>query len=72
MGEAKRPGAMANSRECFEFGPVFPQMGNPFDALYAAKEGWCPRLFLGQSEDAFAVNVFAPAGNLKHLPVMVG
>lgn len=40
--------------------------------MYAGKKGWFTRDFLGQSEDAFSLNVFAPVteGRSK-IPVMV-
>ncbi|PBK88902.1 alpha/beta-hydrolase [Armillaria gallica] len=57
---------------CFEFGPSFPQPISGFDEMYAGKKGWFTRDFLGQSEDAFSLNVFAPVteGRSK-IPVMV-
>lgn len=58
--------------ECTEFGPSFPQGPSPFDKLYKDKEGWLSREFLGQSEEAFTVNVFAPSGQRENLPVLVG
>lgn len=58
--------------QCFEFGPSFPQPISGFDEMYAGKKGWFTRDFLGQSEHAFSLNVFAPVteGRSK-IPVMV-
>ncbi|KIW65406.1 hypothetical protein PV04_07669 [Phialophora macrospora] len=59
-------------RDCLEYSASFPQHGNPFDKLYGGKvPGWLSRDSLGQSEDAFTVNVFSPAGDYLELPVIV-
>ncbi|KAK0473351.1 Alpha/Beta hydrolase protein [Armillaria novae-zelandiae] len=59
--------------QCFEFGPSFPQPMSGFDEMYAGKKGWFTRNFLGQSENAFSLNVFAPVTTegLSKIPVMV-
>ncbi|KAK0235274.1 Alpha/Beta hydrolase protein [Armillaria nabsnona] len=66
------PTSWTKPLQCFEFGPSFPQPISGFDEMYAGKKGWFTRDFLGQSEDAFSLNVFAPVtkGRSK-LPVMV-
>ncbi|PBK71369.1 alpha/beta-hydrolase [Armillaria solidipes] len=69
---AQPPTAWTKPLQCFEFGPSFPQPISAFDKMYAGKKGWFTRDFLGQSEDAFSLNVFAPVtkGRSK-IPVMV-
>lgn len=66
------PHAWQSTLKCTEFGPSFPQMTSPFDTMYKSKPGWIDRSFLGFSEDAFSVNVFAPGSTrVDGLPVMV-
>lgn len=69
---AQPPTSWTEPLQCFEFGPSFPQPISPFDEMYAGRKGWFTRDFLGQSEDAFSLNVFAPAlERPAKLPVMV-
>ncbi|KIY68042.1 alpha/beta-hydrolase [Cylindrobasidium torrendii FP15055 ss-10] len=66
------PHTWESTLKCTEFGPSFPQMTSPFDNMYKSKRGWIDRSFLGFSEDAFSVNVFAPGSTrVDRLPVMV-
>ena len=39
--------------------------------MYSGRRGWLTRESLDQSEDAFTVNVFSPAGDFSGLPVLV-
>ncbi|KAK0199878.1 Alpha/Beta hydrolase protein [Desarmillaria ectypa] len=69
---AQAPTSWTEPLQCFEFEPSFPQPISSFDEMYAGKKGWFTRDFLGQSEDAFSLNVFAPVieGRSK-IPVMM-
>ncbi|KAK0450418.1 Alpha/Beta hydrolase protein [Desarmillaria tabescens] len=69
---AQPPTPWTEPLQCFEFGPSFPQPISAFDEMYAGRKGWFNRDFLGQSEDAFSLNVFAPATEgYSKVPVMV-
>ncbi|GAA6021922.1 hypothetical protein JCM8202_002868 [Rhodotorula sphaerocarpa] len=67
------PITWTDTKECFEFGPGFPQPPSMTENLLAQMPGYLLRDHIPVSEDAHSVNVFVP-GDLdpaEKLPVLV-